>query len=174
VDQGELGCELAQDADGCRLVIDEDATLSVGRDLAAEQNVVGLGVDAVGFEDGSGSGCELEDAADDGFVGSVADEVGRGFAAEQEREGVDEDRLAGSGFAGEEVEAAAEPGLRPIDDGVIFGTQFQQHQFRLGFALAKDSMMRFFACCTGVPPFPLSFSKMFEMNCLRANRLAKY
>ena len=79
------------------------------------------------FEDGFGAGSGLEDAGDDGFVGAVADDVGRGFAAHEEGERVDEDGFACAGFAGEEVEAGTERGDGVIDDGVVFSAQFDEH-----------------------------------------------
>ena len=83
MDEGELGGELLEDGDGGGLVVDEDAALACGENFAAENDVGGFGVDAVGFEDGFGSGRGLEDAGDDGLVCAVADDVGGGLAAHQ-------------------------------------------------------------------------------------------
>ena len=86
-----------------------------------------FGVDAVFFENGFGAGRGLEDAGDDGLVGAVADHVGRGFAAHQQGQRVDEDGFARAGFAGEQVEAGTERGDGVIDDGVVFSAQFDEH-----------------------------------------------
>ena len=111
MDEGQLGGELLEDGDGGGLVVDEDAALAGGEDFAAEDDVVAFGVDAVFFEDGFGAGGGLEDAGDDGFVRAVADNVGRGFAAHQQGERIDEDGFARAGFAGEQVEAGAETAM---------------------------------------------------------------
>ena len=128
VDEGQLGRELLEDRDGGGLVVDEDAAFAGGENFAAENDVGAFGIDAVFFEDGFGAGRGLEDAGDDGFFRAVADHVGRGFAAHEEGQRVDEDGLAGAGFAGEEVEAGAERGDGVIDDGVVFSAQLDEHR----------------------------------------------
>ena len=75
VDEGELGRELLEDLHGGGLVVDEDAAFAGGEDFAAENDVGGFQVDAVGFEDGFSAGRGLEDAGDDGLVCAVADEL---------------------------------------------------------------------------------------------------
>ena len=127
MDQGQLGRELAEDGDGGRLVVDEDAALAGGENFAAEDDLVAAGVDAVFFEDGFGVGGGLKDAGDDGLVGAVADDFGGGFAAHQQGQRIDEDGFARAGFAGEQVEAGAKDGDGVIDDGVVFGAQFDEH-----------------------------------------------
>ncbi len=129
VDEGELGCELAEGGDGGGLVVDKDAAFAGGGDLAPKQDLVGLFgvVDTVGFKDGAGAGGALKGAADDGLFGAVADDVARGFAAEQEGERVDQDGFAGAGLAREEVEPGAELDGRTVDHSVVFRAQLQQH-----------------------------------------------
>ncbi len=127
VDQGQLRGKLAEDGDGGRLVVDEDAALAGGENFAAEDDVVAGGVDAVFFEDGLGVGRGLEDAGDDGLVGAVADDLGGGFAAHEQGQRVDQDGFARAGFAGEQVEPGAEGGDGVIDDGVVFSAQFDEH-----------------------------------------------
>ena len=127
VDQGQFRGELLENGDGGGLVVDEDAALAGGEDFAAQDDFGAFGVDAVFFEDGFGAGGGLEDAGDDGLVGAVANHVGGGLAAHQQRERIDEDGLARAGFAGEQVEAGAEDGDGVIDDGVVFGAQFDEH-----------------------------------------------
>ena len=131
MDEGELGSEGAENGDGGGLVVDVDAALAVGEDFAAEDDFVGVHVDAVGFEDELGAGSGFEDAGEDGAVGSVADDAGGGFLAHEEGEGVDEDGLACAGFAGEEIEAGTEAGDGVIDDGVVLGSEFEQHGVRV-------------------------------------------
>ena len=129
VDQGQLRGELPEDGDGGRLVVDEDAALAGGENFAAEDDFVAAGVDAVFFEDGFGVGRGLKDTGDDGLVGAVADNFGRGFAAHQQGQRIDEDGFARAGFAGEQVETRAEGGDGVIDDGVVFSAQFDEHGY---------------------------------------------
>ncbi len=127
VDQRQFGRELLEDRDGGGLVVDEDAALAGGENFAAQDDFGAFGVDAVFFEDGFGAGRGLEDAGDDGLVRAVADHFGRGFAAHEQGQRVDEDGFAGAGFAGEQIEARAEDGDGVIDDGVVFSAQFDEH-----------------------------------------------
>ena len=127
VDQGQFGGELLEDGDGGGLVVDEDAALAGGENFAAENDFAAFGVDAVFFEDGFGAGGGLKDAGDDGLFGAVADHFSGGLAAHQQGQRIDEDGLAGAGFAGEQVEAGAEDGDGVIDDGVVFSAQFDEH-----------------------------------------------
>ena len=127
VDEGELGGELLEDGDGGGLVVDEDTAFAGGEDLAAEDDVVAFGVDAVFFEDGFGAGGGLKNAGDDGFIGPVADNFDGGLATHEERKCIYQYGLTRAGFAGEEIEAGAERGNGVIDDGVIFSAQFDEH-----------------------------------------------
>ncbi len=127
VNQGELGRKLPEDGNGGGLIVDEDAAFAGGKNLAAQNDLGAFGVDAVFFEDRFGARCGLEDAGDDGLVGAVADHFGRGLATHQQRQRIDKDRLACAGFSGEQVESRAECGDGVIDDGVVFGAQFDEH-----------------------------------------------
>ena len=127
MDQGQLGSELAEDGDGGRLIVDEDATLAGGQNLAAHDDVVTGGVDAVFFQNGLGVVRGFKDAGHDGLVGAVADDLDGGFAAHEQGQRVDQDGFARAGFAGEQVKPRAEVGNGVIDDGVVFSTQFDEH-----------------------------------------------
>ena len=127
VDEGQLGGELLEDGDGGGLVVDEDAALAGGEDLAAEDDVVAFGVDAVFFQDGFGAGGGLENAGDYGFFRAVADNFRGRLATHQEGKRIYQYGFARAGFAGEEVEAGAELGDGVIDDGVVFSAQFDEH-----------------------------------------------
>ena len=64
----------------------------------------------------SSSPAALEDRLDRGGVLAGADEVAGGAPAEQQADGLDEDRLAGAGLAGQDVEARVELDLDRVDD----------------------------------------------------------
>ena len=127
MDQGQLGGKLAQHGNRGRLIVDEDAALAAGGDLAAQNDVVTARIDAVFFQDVFGVGGGLEDAGDDGLLGAVADDLGGGFAAHQQGQSIDEDGFSRAGFAGEQVQAGAEGGDGVIDDGVVFSAEFDKH-----------------------------------------------
>ena len=70
---------------------------------------------------------EFEGALDDRLLRAGSDDVGRGALAEQQREGVDDHRFAGPGFAGQNVEAGLERQRDVGNDGEIADAQFGQH-----------------------------------------------
>ncbi len=116
--------QLAQHGHRRGLVVDEDATFASGGDLAAQDDGVLVGIDAIRFERFGDAllGCafDLEDRRDHGFVGARADDVARGFVAEQQGQGVDENGFAGAGFAGQQVQARGELDRQVIDHRVVF------------------------------------------------------
>ena len=57
-----------------------------------------------------------------------ADEVGRRAAAEEQADRFDEDRLAGAGFAGEDVEAGLELDLDGVDDREVADAEEAKHR----------------------------------------------
>ena len=127
MDQGQLRGELAENGDGGRLIVDEDAALAGREDFAAQDDFAAAGVDAVFFEDGLGVVRRFKNTGDDGLVSAVAHHFDRGFAAHQQSQRIDEDGFARAGFAGEQVEPRAERGDGVIDDGVVFSAQFDEH-----------------------------------------------
>ena len=76
----------------------------------------------------AGAGVEaLERALDDRLRGAGPDAAARGPLAEQQREGVDEHRLAGAGLAGEHVEAGAEVERHVGDGGEVADAELGEH-----------------------------------------------
>ncbi len=111
-----------------RLIIDEDAALAAGCDLAAQDDLAVLGVDSVFFEHAvDRRRANLENRRDRGLLGAVADGVAGGFIAQQQGQRVDEDGFSGAGFAGQQVEAGSKLHGDVVDDRVVFDPQFQQH-----------------------------------------------
>ena len=56
-----------------------------------------------------------------------ADQVGGGAGAEQQADGLDEDRLAGAGLAGQDVEARLELDLDGLDHRKVADAEKTQH-----------------------------------------------
>ena len=110
-----------------RLVVHKHAALAVGENLAAQNNLIALRVNAVFFEDRLGAMGGLKDAGHHGLVGSMAHHFGGGFAAHQERQRVHEDGFAGTGFTGEQVQSRPEDSNGVIDDCVVFRAKFDEH-----------------------------------------------
>ena len=54
-------------------------------------------------------------------------QVARRAGAEQQADGLDEDRLAGAGLARQHGEAGVELDLEPLDDGEMLDAQIAQH-----------------------------------------------
>src|SRR5439155_16244168 len=98
-----------------------------------------LGVYTVLFEDGLGAGRSAEHAGHDSLVSTVTNDVRGCLSPHQKRQSIDQNGLAGAGFAGEQIEPGAENGDSVIDDGVVLGSEFDEHSFYVSTA----------HCCTG-------------------------
>ncbi len=128
VDDRQVRRKLLQHRHRRRLIVDEDASLAAGRDLAPQNDLRLLAVEAVVFQnfvDGLGLG--FEHRRDDSLVGAVADGVAGRFVAQQQGQGVDQDGFSGAGFAGQQIETGGELHGNIVDDRVVFDSQFQQH-----------------------------------------------
>jgi len=129
VDVAEVRCELPEKRGGDGAAAEKGAGLAGGLDFAFQQQLAVFDFDAVGFheiEEGGGLG-GFKDACDAGLFGSGADHVGRSAATVEETEGVHKDGLAAAGFAGEQVETFMEANAEPLDDGVVFDDELQEH-----------------------------------------------
>ena len=69
----------------------------------------------------------LEDGLDGGGLLAGPHELGAGAAADEQADRADEDRFAGAGFAGEDVEAGRELELETIDDGQMADAEEPDH-----------------------------------------------
>jgi len=129
VNDGQVWGKLLENGDRGRLIVDEDASFAGGENLAAKDDLIGVGVEAIGFEYlRKGLGVGFEDGGDNGFVTAVADDVGRSFLAEEQSKGVYEDGLASAGFAGQKVQAGAKLHYHVVDDSIVFDAQFEQQR----------------------------------------------
>src|ERR1041384_3348951 len=87
VELHEIRRDLSEHARGGQPAVNEGPAAAGGRDLATDQHL-----DAVGA---------FEDRLDAGGIGAGAYEVGGGPPAEEESDGLDQDRLPGAGLTGE-------------------------------------------------------------------------
>jgi 3-phosphoglycerate kinase len=61
------------------------------------------------------------------FIRSAADEFCGGTASQEQVHGIDNDRLAGAGFSGQNVEARFELNLKMPDDGEVGDGELNKH-----------------------------------------------
>ena len=103
VDLDERGADRAQHLHAHRLVVDEGAGAAV-RELHPAQDEVAVGVDlgALGNAARGMVAGKIEDGGDLPLRLAVAHEPAIAAGAERQRKGVEEDRFAGSGLAGED------------------------------------------------------------------------
>ena len=132
VDIAQMRRQILQQRDRRRPVVDVDAALAVRQDLALEQQ---FGVRRYRSRPARAPsrrfGADLENAGNARPLLAGADHVARRAAAEQQPERIHHDRLAASGFAGEQVQTGMKPHAQTVDHGVIFDHQFVQHSIRL-------------------------------------------
>ena len=74
--------------------------------------------------------------------------VAGGLFAQQQRQGVDEDRLAGAGFSGQQVQSQRRTEPPPIDDRVVFNSELDQHRPRP----RQRSIARIYSTPTSLTP----------------------
>jgi len=104
--------QVLQRASRRELVVDEGAASALRRDLPADEQLFPAG---------------LEDGLDGGGVLTRADQVARGAVSEQQTDSLDENRLAGAGFACQHIEARRELDLDRIDDRQPFDAKEPEH-----------------------------------------------
>ncbi len=112
------------------------AGLAVNKRLAAAifadgaaQDAVFLVIQFVGFKPlpGFRNSRDIETGVDIGTLGSVAHSSGVCAAAHGQAQGIQNDRLASTGFAGECCHALAELQFNPFSNGVVRDRQLDKH-----------------------------------------------
>ncbi len=128
VDFDQRRADAAQDLDAHRLIVDEGAGAPVG-DLDAAEDEIALGVDIGIGGDAAGGVIErtVEDRRHLSLRFAVPDEAAVAARAEGEREGIEQDGLAGAGFTREDAEALREMKLEPVDQDDVADRQLDQH-----------------------------------------------
>ena len=119
----------AQDLDADRLVVDEGARAAVGELRPAHDQFVFADKIVVGqhaarrmiFGDVEG-GNHLA------VLGALAHQSRVAAGAERQREGVEQDRFAGAGFAGQRGKAGAEIDIEPVDQNDVADGKASQHR----------------------------------------------
>lgn len=116
-----------------RLVVDEGAGAAVGKLDAAQDQFAGFVdltvVEAIGLEDREcrmGLG-DIEAGGDLAVLGAVADQRGIAAAAERQREGIEQNRFAGAGLAGQHRKATGKLDVEPLDQHDIADRQAGKH-----------------------------------------------
>ena len=78
---------------------------------------------------------KIEDGGDLPLRLAVAHEAAIAARAERQREGVEQDRFAGAGLAGEDAQALAEVELEPVDQDDVADRELREHP-AIGLAAA--------------------------------------
>jgi hypothetical protein len=141
VDLDQPRCEFAQLRQGRRAAVDPGARAAVGAQRAS-QLAAGAVVEFLLAQPGERFGrlVEVEFGVQFGARGAVADHAAVGAKARQEPERIDQQRLAGAGFAGNDGHAGAEFEFGGGDNGEILDRQAVEHGARLCRA-AHDRVM---------------------------------
>ncbi len=129
----EVWSQLLQHRHGRGLVINEDAAFAASRNFAPQDDRFILRIEAIVFEDSRNrlgrAAFNLEHGGDDGALCSSANDIGRSLIAEQQRQCIDEDGLAGTRFARKQIQPRRELYCQVVDDRVVFKAQFEEHGF---------------------------------------------
>ena len=121
--------QLAQLRGGGRAAVHEGARASGGVDGAAHEACAVAFVEFLGREPFAHrrQRGDVEIGAHLGALRPGAHHARIGAVAEREREGIDEDRLARAGLAGQRGEAARQLEVEPVDDHVVADGECSQH-----------------------------------------------
>ena len=128
VDLDQRGAKFLHHLHAHRLVVDEGARPPVGK-LHAAQNELVLGRNIVGFQQSARRmlGCDLEHGGHLALLGPLADQGLVAAGAERQRKGIEQDRLAGAGLAGEHGEPVGEIDVEPVDQDDVADGQTGKH-----------------------------------------------
>ena len=128
VDLDQRGAERLQGLRAHRLVVDESAGAAVGELHAAQDQLV-LGRDVVCRHQRARRmrGRQLEGGGHLALLGAVAHQRDVAARAQRQREGIEQDRLAGAGLAGQHRQAAREIDIEPIDQDDVADREPGEH-----------------------------------------------
>ena len=120
--------QLLEDLRAHRLVVDEGARAAVDKlDPAQDQLVLGRDVVLAQQRARRMSRRQLEGRRHLPLLGTVTHQGGISARPERQREGVEQDRFAGAGFAGERREPRCEVDVEPIDQHDVSDRKPGQH-----------------------------------------------
>jgi len=117
--------QFAQRRNGARLIVDVNPIPFIRRDLSPDNDLVAFGIESEAIE--AGIDVCFKNGLDDGACLTGPDHFGRGFRAGQQSQGVDDNGLSGSGFAGKQVETGIEVKFELVDEGKISDAKKPQH-----------------------------------------------
>ncbi len=128
--------QLSQAGGRCRLAVDEGLRGAIGGDHPADDALAGA-VQFVFLQPGLGLGriVGAEGDADFGLIGPVADHAGVGPIAQRQPQGIEQDRFAGAGLAGEHGQSTLQGQFQALDDGEVPDVKVGQH----GISSARSS-----------------------------------
>jgi hypothetical protein len=133
VERDQPPAELPEVRRRCRPPLHERPRPPVGADPAPEHDLVGVlrqplaQLGEVGVVEQPLR--RLEHALDVCLGGSGADDPRAGLTPEQQVERMGEHRLAGTGLAGQRVQAGPEPQLGPLDQEQVLDAKLYEHMF---------------------------------------------
>jgi hypothetical protein len=136
VDVHQQLAELAQSLQRHHLAIDERARTAIAPGDPA-QDAFTVALDLVRRQPGKGGfvAANIESRAHLGALAAVTHDIRRGAATARQRQGIDDDGLARTGFAGERNESRAELELELVDDGEVADSQESQQARALARSL---------------------------------------
>ncbi len=129
MDFDQRGADGAQHLHRHRLVIEEGAGAAVGQlDTAQDQFVLRRNV--VGGQDRAGRMIHrhVEGRRHLPLLGTLADQAGIAAGAQRQREGIEQDRLAGAGLAGQHRQTRREIDIEAVDQDDVSDRKPGQHQ----------------------------------------------
>jgi len=127
-DIAEVGAELRELRGRRELAVEESAAAALGLDDATDdQLAVTRHTGRFELRGDARARLDLEERGDLGLTSTATDDLRTGAAAEHERQGVDDHRLARAGLTGQHVEARPELEDLMLDEDDVVDRQREQH-----------------------------------------------
>ena len=128
MDLDQRRADRAQRLHADRLVVDEGAGAAIGKLHAAQDHFAAI-LQAVGGEHGEGGMRigHLEFGRDLSLLRAMANEARIAATAQRQRKGIEQDRLAGAGFAGQHRQPFGKLDIKPLDQDDVADRQTRQH-----------------------------------------------
>ena len=128
VNLDQRGAEFLHHLHADRLIVDEGARAPVGELHAAQDEIV-LGRDVIGLEQRARRmlGRDLEHGGHLALLGALAHQRLVAAPAERQGKGIEQDRLAGAGLAGEHGKPFGEIDVEPVDQDDVADGKSRKH-----------------------------------------------
>ena len=123
-----MRCQPTQQSESDRSIVDEHSVAPRAVHLAPDYDFIVVAIDpSLGQDLDQGFDVAVEDPRHFHDIGAGANEIDLCPCSRQQGQRVDDDRLAGAGLAGEDVESGGEIDVGVFEDGEVLDVEVVEH-----------------------------------------------